>query len=39
MGEMRARQLPVGAWWQVIRDRKSVEETDPGPREVPSNVF
>jgi len=34
-----ARYTKLSAWWRVIRERKSFEETDPGPREVPSNLI
>src|SRR5215469_1288393 len=32
--EALARYTKLSAWWQVIRERKSVQETDPGPRDV-----
>src|SRR5262249_28901448 len=37
--EALARYTKLSAWWRVIRERKSFEETDPGPREVPSNLI
>ena len=34
-----ARHTKLSAWWRVIRERKSFEKTDPGPRQVPSNLI
>jgi glutathione S-transferase len=36
--EALARYTKLSAWWEVIRGRKSVVETDPGPREMPSSA-
>jgi hypothetical protein len=37
--EALARYTKLSAWWRVMRERKSFEETDPGPREVTSNLI
>jgi glutathione S-transferase len=37
--EALARYTKLSAWWRVMRERKSLVETDPGPREVPSNLL
>jgi glutathione S-transferase len=37
--ETLARYTKLSAWWRVIRERKSVEDTDPGPWEMPSNLL
>jgi glutathione S-transferase len=34
--EAVARYTRLSAWWEVIRERVSVKDTDPGPREMPS---
>jgi glutathione S-transferase len=37
--EALARYTKLSAWWRVMRERKGFEETDPGPREVTSNLI
>jgi glutathione S-transferase len=36
--EALARHPKLSAWWRAILERKSLVETNPGPREMPSNV-
>jgi glutathione S-transferase len=36
--EAVAHYTRLSAWWDVIRGWKSVKDTDPGPREMPSTI-
>jgi hypothetical protein len=37
-GEEAIARYTRSAWWKVVRGRKSLKDTDPGPQEMPSST-